>query len=350
MEVLISVIVPIYNVEKYLKKCVDSIINQTYRNLEIILVDDGSTDYSGIICDKYLEIDTRIKVIHLKNSGVSSARNKGIEAASGDYIIFCDSDDYIKETLCEDLKNIILDNKNSFVICGYEIHNERLKKRYKILFDYNQEKSFLKNKEFFELYEKNLFNYPWNKIFDKNIILKNNIRFDTTLSLGEDMLFNLEYLSYIKEDIVIINKDLYNYVLKESESLDNKFYPNLYDIYNYLFDNLYKHMESLNVDLKKYENKYWISYFYLLEKVLKNTLDKKNNLSILEKIKYNSNIVKSERFKKSIKFLNNENCNHLYLKLLNTNTYIFILLGSKIISLLSNLKKYLNKIKVSNNT
>lgn len=91
---LVSIIVPVYNVEKYLPKCVDSLINQTYKNVEIILVDDGSTDQSGNICDTYLEKDNRIVVLHKKNGGLSDARNFGIEHAKGDYYSFVDSDDY----------------------------------------------------------------------------------------------------------------------------------------------------------------------------------------------------------------------------------------------------------------
>ena len=101
MDKLISVIVPIYNVEEYLNECVDSILNQTYKNLEIILVDDGSTDKSGIICDDYAKIDSRIKVIHKKNGGLSDARNVGIDRALGEFIIFIDSDDYIDHSMCE---------------------------------------------------------------------------------------------------------------------------------------------------------------------------------------------------------------------------------------------------------
>lgn len=103
MKELISVIVPLYNVEKYLERCIDSIINQTYDNLEIILVDDGSTDRSGLICDQYKEQDTRIKVIHKKNGGASSARNQGMSIAKGSYIGFIDSDDYIAPDMYESL-------------------------------------------------------------------------------------------------------------------------------------------------------------------------------------------------------------------------------------------------------
>lgn len=102
-QTLISVIIPVYNVESYLRECVDSVINQTYQNLEIILVDDGSTDSSGEICDEYLNADERITVIHKKNSGLSAARNAGLDACEGDYVYFLDSDDYIDKNALEEL-------------------------------------------------------------------------------------------------------------------------------------------------------------------------------------------------------------------------------------------------------
>ena len=115
---LISIIVPIYNVEKYLTECVDSIIKQTYKNLEIILVDDGSTDHSKDICDQYVKIDTRIRVIHKVNGGLSSARNAGIDIANGNYYMFIDSDDYIKEDMVELLYSVMIENQCDMTICN----------------------------------------------------------------------------------------------------------------------------------------------------------------------------------------------------------------------------------------
>ena len=103
----ISVIIPVYKVEKYLKRCVESVVNQTYKNIEIILVNDGSPDKCGEICDKYARIDSRIKVIHKENGGLSSARNAGLDIASGDYIMFVDSDDWISEVSLEKLYDYI---------------------------------------------------------------------------------------------------------------------------------------------------------------------------------------------------------------------------------------------------
>ena len=115
---LISVIVPVYNVEKYLKKCVDSITSQTYKNLEILLVDDGSTDSSGQICNEFEKNDARIKVIHKKNGGLSDARNAGLDRAKGQYYAFIDSDDYIQDNTIEIMLNAVKKNKSEIAICN----------------------------------------------------------------------------------------------------------------------------------------------------------------------------------------------------------------------------------------
>ena len=117
MDKLISIIVPIYNVEKYLPKCIDSIINQTYKNIEILLINDGSTDNSGKICDEYALKDTRIRVSHNENGGVAVARNKGIKMSTGDYIAFVDSDDYISTEYCEKMLAAVLRNNADIAIC-----------------------------------------------------------------------------------------------------------------------------------------------------------------------------------------------------------------------------------------
>lgn len=122
---LISIIVPVYNVEKYLTRCIDSILNQSYRNIEIILVDDGSPDNCGAICDKYAKKDARIKVIHKKNGGLSSARNAGIEISTGDYIGFIDSDDWIAEDMYEHLLRLIKDTKSDVACCRWrDVYDE----------------------------------------------------------------------------------------------------------------------------------------------------------------------------------------------------------------------------------
>ena len=117
----ISVIVPVYNVERYLKRCIESIINQTYKDLEIILVDDGSTDSSGNICDEYKKIDKRISVIHKKNGGLSDARNEGLKVVTGTYIAFVDSDDFLDLDMYEYMQKNIEKENADIVICGTKI-------------------------------------------------------------------------------------------------------------------------------------------------------------------------------------------------------------------------------------
>lgn len=129
---LISVIIPIYNVEKYLHKCICSVLTQTYQNMEIILVDDGSMDSSGIICDEYIKKDRRVKVIHKKNGGLSDARNAGIDVATGEYLCFIDSDDFIHKQYVEILYDILMKNDADIAVCNFqkvqegEILNERM--------------------------------------------------------------------------------------------------------------------------------------------------------------------------------------------------------------------------------
>ena len=120
LEKLISIITPVYNSERWLDKCINSVQSQTYKNFELILVNDGSTDNSGEICNKYADKDDRIKVIHTINQGVSSARNQGLELARGDYICFLDSDDAFKENLCEIISNTFDKNDIDIIIFGYE--------------------------------------------------------------------------------------------------------------------------------------------------------------------------------------------------------------------------------------
>ena len=123
MNKLVSIIIPVYNVEKYLAECIESVLKQTYQNIEILLIDDGSPDNSGKICDEYEEKDSRVRVIHKENGGVSSARNVGLEQANGEYITFIDSDDFVSESYIEELY-IALENGNSdLAFCKYNHYN-----------------------------------------------------------------------------------------------------------------------------------------------------------------------------------------------------------------------------------
>ncbi len=201
---LISIIVPIYNAENYLEKCIQSLINQTYGNIEIILINDGSTDNSKKICANYVEKDKRIKLINQKNSGVSIARNKGIDVAQGQYICFVDSDDYISQEFVEIMTNKIITNKADLAICNINnVGNKRIKV---------QNSSPYKNNTITkEDYYKNINSFGgflWNKIFKKSLI--GNLRLEEDIYYCEDELFVINYVEKCNK-ITCVNEPLYFY-------------------------------------------------------------------------------------------------------------------------------------------
>lgn len=206
----ISVIVPIYNSEDYIDRCVRSIVEQSYKNIEIILVDDGSTDNSSMMCDEWAKNDKRVKVIHKENGGVSSARNEGLKIAKGDYISFVDSDDYIDKKMIEKMLNQMEKGNTDLVICNYEPNS-----------NYNTNKLISKNDFYNLILDKTLFRgYLWNKLYKKEIISKNNLKLDSKIHICEDLLFNCEYALYCN-DIRVINDKLY-YYSDDSYSVLNK--------------------------------------------------------------------------------------------------------------------------------
>ena len=173
MEDLISIIVPVYNVEKYIKKCIDSIINQTYKNLEIILVDDGSPDNCGKICDEYAEKDKRIKVIHKENGGLSDARNAGIKIARGCYIGFVDSDDWIDKNMYEKLYKTLKEKDADIACCKlirYKNTIEKISKKFDgRIVEYDQRQYI---KKFFKIDSQECVYYAWNKLYKRQVIDK----------------------------------------------------------------------------------------------------------------------------------------------------------------------------------
>ena len=207
---LISIIVPIYKVEKYLEKCIESIINQTYSKLEIILIDDGSPDACGEICDEFAKKDSRIKVVHKKNGGLSDARNTGIQNATGEFFLFVDSDDYISHAMVEILYKTIKKHDADMVVCGYyEVSSNGV---------VNVRKFTIKNGEEVlngvEATERLLYSLEpemvvaWNKMERRN--LWNDIEFPVNKQHEDD--FTSYQLMYKASQVVLINEPLYYYL------------------------------------------------------------------------------------------------------------------------------------------
>lgn len=203
--ILISAIIPIYNAEEHLIKCVESIRKQTYKNFEIILVDDGSIDNSAAICKDLKRLDKRITFIRKKNQGVSSARNLGIDLAKGEYLVFIDADDTIVSIYFEELIKVIQVANFDLVFSGY--HRVKKNKNIEVCtIDKNITGNILN--DFYKI--RNFIYTPWAKIYKKDIIINNKIRFPVECTDAEDQIFNFIYLKYVKQ-YFFINKPLYNY-------------------------------------------------------------------------------------------------------------------------------------------
>ena len=219
---IVSVIVPVYNVNGYIERCIDSILLQSFRDFELILVDDGSTDYCSRICDEYQKVDSRIKVIHKNNNGVSSARNIGIEVAQGDYLYFCDSDDYLEGNCLEQLfKTIVIDDSDCSVMNYYTQFDKFTKKVSHSLVDVNLN-SIEDRINFINdfLYSDNA-RALFVRMFKSKIIKNNNLKMcETCENFAEDMGFYMVYLLYCQK-IRVVDYAGYFYFQRE-ESMMHK--------------------------------------------------------------------------------------------------------------------------------
>ncbi len=218
---MISIIVPVYNVEKYLDQCIDSIIKQTYTDWECILINDGSSDNSGIICDCWKERDSRIIVVHQPNYGVSTARNTGIDLAKGDYITFIDSDDWVSSNYLEVLIHHQTTYPSDIVVSGIiQTFQNGTSATFQpdstISFDLNHDNIT----HFIHLNQNHLLYGPTSNLYQSKIIKYNKIYFDTRLSYGEDLVFNYKYLGFTKS-ITCVNQSHYYYRILGANSLSS---------------------------------------------------------------------------------------------------------------------------------
>ena len=225
---LVTIVVPAYNVERTIENCIKSLLSQTYDKIEIIIVDDGSSDNTYNIIERLAEKDKRIRVIKQRNKGASSARNRGIREATGKFIVFVDADDTIManmvETLVDKQKKYDVDLVQSAILRISDKKDRQILSD-KIIHQYKNREEIKNN--FFEIFENEL-NSPVGKLYRKEIIFENNILFDERLEVSEDLCFNLHYLEHI-ESMVFVPELLYRYCLNNSY-LTKKYKKNLFDI------------------------------------------------------------------------------------------------------------------------
>ena len=307
----ITIIVPVYNAEKYLDQCLRSIVTQTYRNLEVILVDDGSTDNSGEICDQYASSDSRIIVIHQSNMGVSHSRNIGIEKAKGDYIIFVDSDDWIDEKLCETLLDAVITYNVEAAVCAYirEYPNKSLPK---ILHERNTVFSGkvmqriicgpiakeLENPENMDSY-----GTLWGHIYPARVLKKHEVMDLSKIGTAEDVLYNFKIFSDIK-NIVYVIQPLYHYRKDVKTSITSTYKPDLWCKWERLYSEFKKVIQENDLDP--------IYYQALSNRIAINTLGLglncvEDNASFYEKYKRIKAIPANSQRKDAMKCLMLEN-------------------------------------------
>lgn len=317
----ISIIVPVYNVEKYIDRCMDSILRQTFADFELILVDDGSLDQSGTICDEYAEKDNRIRVIHQKNRGLSSARNVGLANAGGKYVMFCDSDDYVSDRWCETMYAQIEQQPNALVVSNIwriERDNSCEPKRQSDL-DIEQEK------DYFQIYKMGLSAYVWNKIYNLKRIRDNKISFDETCFFAEDVGFNVQYGMYC-DKYIYVAEPLYYYV-QNAGSIMHRYYENWFSLHLPLF------WCRLPLITQEHLEEYCDIWLYYFCGMFQNVFDSRNTMSFWKKLQYNQEMINSMEFKYCLEHASGKNENPFMLKLFHTHNYYLIWIFEKIVQI-----------------
>lgn len=311
----VSIILPVYNSEKSLQKCINSILRQTFADFELIIINDGSTDNSREICENLKNQDNRITVINQENGGVSAARNKGLSVAKGRYIMFCDSDDYVAIDWIEALYNAITNAPESLTVCSI---NQSVGKS--INTDFSSENNHI---SYFELYKIGLSAYTPNKIYNKNIIDENNLTFDVNCSFAEDVKFNCEYYNHCK-DVFFVNKKLYFYNISD-EGLSKSYKINSFDLHIMPFSIRIKHIPKENI------NEYCNIWLYQFVNLFDNVFDKRNTqMSLADKFKYNNKMIKTAEFQFCA---DNSTESKLFKSILKLKNYYIFWIFQKLISL-----------------
>ncbi len=285
---MISIIVPIYKVEKYLNNCIESIINQSYKDIEIILVDDGSPDNCPAICDEYAARDNRIKVIHKENGGLMSARQAGLKACEGEYVGFVDSDDWIDRDMYINFADSIEKYHPDLAFCEF----------YCVLADKNDESRQKAGKEFFtksdmikEIYPTLLFRPPyynfginpccWSKVFKKDLLEKNLLKVTTDIRIGEDAAFTYPCI-LDAQSVAYIDKPLYYYRDNNPGSMTSSYDINLENTILIPYEILKEKFERVDYDFSSQLSYYLL---YLVNFVVRNEASAANKKSFSEKVK-----------------------------------------------------------------
>lgn len=338
-----SIIMPVYNVEKYVENSIRSILNQTYKNFELIVVNDGTKDNSMEIISKIQKEDSRVKVYSKENGGLSSARNYGLKYAIGEYVCFVDSDDYLYTNYLETLYKEILKKESDLIFFGYNVDvvgsDENILEEFDICEKYQEFNK--KNKLYFE--NISMIGYAWNKCFKRSIIEENNLTYEEGTSYIEDIIFNCDFIKKCNT-IKIIPNVIYHYVQRKRETLGRKSYDNMLDM-DLRYSKLLKQILLLFNNSRTETNK--IVYNTLFDRIkwsiniimFDKSISKKNKLTKINEYfsyvrnnikKFNSNVVLTKKDK-------------LFMFFVKTNFVRMFYLSNRFLSFL---KKVYKKLKL----
>lgn len=334
----VSVIVPIYNSQKTLNDCIKSVLNQTYKNFELILIDDGSSDNSRYICEEYERIDQRVKVFFQQNSGPSVARNVGIGNATGKYILFVDSDDYIEnDMLYELIHNAEIENAD-LVVCGmivdmYNLSGELVSSKVCKLTPRIINDNCKIPQNIIDLVENEKISGPYCKLIRRDIIVKHDILMPINIILQEDLYFSLKVLEYVNK-LIVIEGCYYHYNKGSTKSITSRYFPNKYEMTNEVHDLLVNfYMNRCDeIDILKRINFIYVKNTYA---AFINLFHSDCTMSKQKKLEYIKNIIKSFKYsnviscayKKGIKY-------NVLLFLLKTKNKNLLYYSSKIMNIL----------------
>lgn len=246
---IVTVIIPVYQAECYLRRCVESVINQTYKKIEIILIDDGSADNSLAICYELADEDSRIQVYHHGNMGVAVTRNKGLEYARGEYIYFLDSDDWIDENTLFVMVQSLEEHEADLCICGFKYVNDSCEKDVCLPEKTSLTQAHFIESYFWKLYENAVLFNIGTKLYKRKIIVENNISFCTDMIVYEDIRFCLEYMDKVQQ--VFLCNEPYYYYYNNSESVTHVYKPGFWESTSVYCSKLLERFEEYSISLKK---------------------------------------------------------------------------------------------------
>lgn len=315
MSVLVSVVVPAYNVEKFLPKCIDSLLGQTHNNLDIIIVDDGSTDKTGEIADEYAEKYDNIRCIHKKNGGLSDTRNAGLKHAKGEYVVFFDSDDWVENNVIEENLQCMIQNNVEVVVWGYYTDfsndNGEVVKSVRvtskdILCQKNQNPEVFLNENVL-----GLVGYAWNKMYSMKLLKKNRFVFTKGLSLVEDIVFNVPVL--IAAEKVYFNGSAYTHYMQRGRvTLGNKYYNNFLELKLLACDKRRELLTGFGLSKQKSENVLWTNYLYAFISTIR-MINRQNNLKNNAKMEMSKVVVNKWQKCSYSKKVRSKNCRTIIL-------------------------------------